>query len=238
MSGIGRRTAAAIFGVCLAVAPGLGQAAAPTAPQTQTDPAAAYDPLEPINRAMFSFNRAFLDYVINPAVAYVGPKTPKSVQTSLYNMYSNLTEVEFLLNGLLRADLGAAATSIGRFAVNSTVGLAGVFDVATSMGMKRQASDYGASLCQTGLPAGPYLVLPLVGPTNAVAAPALVAGVALEVYALSFISTTLAMADFIVIDIGGSASALRYMNDLPAGDDGYVVQRADYQQYIQAGCGG
>jgi phospholipid-binding lipoprotein MlaA len=195
------------------------------------------DPLEPLNRAMFAFNRAVLDYVVNPVVQNVGPSIPKSAQTGLYNMYSNLTEVEFLLNGLLRADLPAAATSVGRFAVNSTLGVAGVFDVATSMGMKRQTSDYGGSLCQTGLPPGPYLVLPLVGATNAVAAPLLVAGVALEVYALSFISTTLAMADFIIIDIGGSASALRYMNSIPPGGDGYVVQRAEYQTYIQRHCG-
>lgn len=204
-------------------------------------PAAAQgfsDPLEPFNRAMFAFNRAVLDYVVNPTVDVVGPLIPKSVQTGLYNMYGNLTEVEFLLNGLLRADANAAATSVGRFAINSTVGVAGIFDVATSMGLKRQASDYGASLCATGLPAGPYLVLPLVGATNAVAAPALIAGVALEVYALSFISTTLAMADLIVIDIGGSASALRYMNDLPPGLDGYEVQRAAYQLYINASCGG
>jgi phospholipid-binding lipoprotein MlaA len=195
------------------------------------------DPLEPLNRAMFAFNRAVVDYVVNPVVQNVGPSIPKSAQTGLYNMYANLTEVEFLLNGLLRADLPAAATSVGRFAVNSTLGLAGVFDVATSMGMKRQTSDYGGSLCQTGLPPGPYLVLPLVGATNAVAAPLLVAGVALEVYALSFISTTLAMADFIIIDVGGSASALRYMNSIPPGGDGYAVQRAEYQTYIQRHCG-
>lgn len=195
------------------------------------------DPLEPLNRAMFAFNRAVVDYVVNPVVQNVGPSIPKSAQTGLYNMYSNLTEVEFLLNGLLRADLPAAATSVGRFAVNSTLGLAGVFDVATSMGMKRQTSDYGGSLCQTGLPPGPYLVLPLVGATNAVAAPLLIGGVALEVYALSFISTTLAMADFIIIDIGGSASALRYMNNIPPGGDGYAVQRAEYQSYIERHCG-
>jgi phospholipid-binding lipoprotein MlaA len=199
---------------------------------------AAGDPLELFNRAMFAFNRAVVDYVVDPLVQNVGPTIPKSTQAGLRNMYSNLTEVEFLLNGLLRADLGAAATSAGRFVVNSTVGLAGVFDIATSMGMKRQTSDFGGSLCQTGLPPGPYLVLPFVGATNLIAAPALAAGVALEVYALSFISTTLAMADFIIIDIGGSASALRYMTSVPAGEDGYAVQRAEYQKYIESHCGG
>lgn len=210
---------------------GLGLGLAPVAAQ------AADDPLEPFNRAMFAFNRNVVDYVVNPVAQNIAPAIPRPVQTGLGNAYRNLTEVEFLLNGLLTADLNAAANAVGRFAINSTVGLAGVFDVATSMGLKRQATDFGGALCKTGLPAGPYLVLPLVGATNAVAAPALAAGVALEVYALSFISATLAMADFIIIDIGGSASALRYMNNLPAGEDGYAVQRAEYDLYIKAHCG-
>lgn len=201
-------------------------------------PAHAFnDPLEPLNRAMFAFNRAVVDYVVNPVADTVGPALPAPVRAGLSNMYSNLTEVEFLLNGLLRADLPTAATAAGRFAVNSTLGLAGVFDVAGAMGLAQRPSDFGGSLCQTGLPAGPYLVLPLAGATNAVAAPVLIAGVALEVYALSFISTTLAMADFFIIDLGGSASALRYMNDIPPGLDSYAVQRADYQAYITAHCG-
>lgn len=195
------------------------------------------DPLEPFNRAIFAFNRAVVDYLVNPVVDTLGPALPQPVKTGLGNMYSNLTEVEFLLNGLLRADLPLAATAAGRFAVNSTLGLAGAFDVAGAMGLEQRPSDFGGSLCQTGLPYGPYLVLPLAGATNAVAAPALIAGVALEVYALSFISTTLAMADFIIIDLGGSASALRYMNDIPPGLDAYAQQRADYRRYIEAHCG-
>lgn len=215
--------------------------AAETAPAgdapAATVPASPADPLEPFNRVSFAINRTVLNYVVNPIADHVVPLIPGPVQTGLSNAYANLTEIEFLLNSLLRADPAGAATTAGRFAVNSTVGIAGLFDVATPLGLERLHTNYGTSLCHTGLRPGPYMVLPLVGPSNAVAAPALVAGVALEVYALSFISTTLAMADFIVIDMGGSASALRYMNELPPGPDGYAVQRADYLAYIESGCG-
>ena len=196
------------------------------------------DPLEPFNRAMFAFNRTLVHGVVNPAVDTVGPWVPAPVVTGLGNAYSNLTEIEFILNNLLVGDLPGAGTSVARFSINSTAGIAGLFDVASPLGLHRTERDFGDSLCQTGLPPGHYLVLPFAGPSNVVAAAALTGGIALEVYGLSFISTTLAMADFIIIDLGGSAAALRYATDVPTeGADPYDVQRAEYRDYIERGCG-
>ncbi len=200
--------------------------------------ARADDPLEPFNRAMFAVNRAVVHHVVDPAVAAVGPWLPGPVATGLGNAYSNLTEIEFVLNNALVGDLPGVGVSVARFAVNSTVGLAGLFDVAGAAGLRRTERDFGESLCRTGLPPGPYVVLPLVGSTSVFNAAALAGGVALEVYALSFISTTLAMADFIIIDLGGSASALRYSTDVTAdAADPYAAKRDEYFAYLDAACG-
>lgn len=199
---------------------------------------AAGDPLESFNRPMFAFNKGLVDWVINPMVNHVGPWIPGPVKTGLGNAYSNLTEIEMILDNALQGKATNTAVSAARFAVNSTVGIGGLFDPASAVGLTRREANYGASLCQTGLRPGSYLVLPFVGPTNTVGAAALTVGVAAEVYALSFISTTLATLDFLVIDLGGSASALRHAKNVPtAGEDLYAVQRADYQTYITQSCG-
>jgi phospholipid-binding lipoprotein MlaA len=199
---------------------------------------AADDPLEPFNRAMFAVNKGLVDWVVEPAVTHVGPWIPAPVATGLKNAYANLTEVEMVLDNALQGKPADVAVSAARFGVNSTLGIGGLFDVATRLGLDRREANYGVSLCRTGLKPGSYLVLPFVGPTNTVGAVALSVGVALEVYALSYISTTLATADFIVIDLGGSASALRHAKDVPhEGTDLYAVQREDYLRYIEQGCG-
>lgn len=200
---------------------------------------AAADPLEPFNRAMFAFNKGMVDWVIDPAVTHIGPWVPGPVKTGLSNAYTNLTEIEMVLDNALQGKAKDSAVSAARFGVNSSLGIAGLFDVATPLGLTRREAHYGVSLCQTGLKPGSYLVLPFAGPSNTTGAVALAAGVAAEVYALSFISTTLAAADFIIIDLGGSASALRHIKDLPnGGDDLYATQREEYRRYIEAGCGG
>ena len=196
------------------------------------------DPLEPFNRTMFKFNQAVLANVINPTADYLGPRLPAPVITGLGNAYSNLTEIEFILNNLLTGAPLAAATSVGRFVINSTVGIAGLFDVASSLGLQRRELDYVGSLCQTGVPPGPYLVLPLVGSTNLYSSATLASAVALEVYGLSFISAALAAADFIVIDLGGSAATLRYIDTVPVGknEDPYHALRRDHLDYVQKAC--
>lgn len=205
---------------------------------TGTIQAGIADPFEAFNRAMFGFNRSVLENVIEPSIAILEPNLPAIVVTAASNVYSNFTEIEFVLNGLLVGDPQAVAISTGRFAVNSTLGLAGLMDVASYWGLVRTERDFIESICQTGMPPGPYVVFPLVGPANLYSAAALASAVAVEVYLLSFISTTLAMADFILIDVGGTASALRYMRELPldTAQDPYAMQRSDHLNYVNRVC--
>ena len=198
---------------------------------------ATADPFEPFNRAMFAFNKGVVDWVIEPTVTHVGPWIPGPVKTGLSNAYGNLTDIEMVLDNALQGKAKDTAVSAARFGVNSSLGIAGLFDVATPLGLTRREANYGVSLCRTGLMPGSYLVLPLVGPANTTGAVVLSAGVAAEVYALSFISTTLAAADFVIIDLGGSASALRHIKEIPdSGGDLYAAQREAYRQYMDAGC--
>ncbi|BAI75161.1 VacJ protein (plasmid) [Azospirillum sp. B510] len=225
-----RHAAGLIVTLALSCIPVAGQAADPV-----TDPPG--DPYESFNRAMFAVNKGLVDWVINPTVEHVGPWLPAPVATGLSNAYANLTEIEMILDNGLQGKADGAVVSAARFGVNSTLGIGGLFDVATPLGLERREANFGVSLCKTGLAPGSYLVLPLVGPTNTVGAVALTAGIAAEVYALSFISTTLATVDFLVIDLGGSASALRHARNVPLeGEDLYAVQREDYRQYIEGGC--
>lgn len=199
---------------------------------------AGSDPLEGFNRAAFAFNTALVEQVIDPAVATVGPWLPDMAVMALGNAYSNLTEIEFVLNNALAGDFRNSAVSVARFAVNTTVGLAGTMDVAGAFGLQRNERDFAESLCRTGVPPGPYLVLPFVGGTNAVHSATLAGAIALEVYALSFISTALAAADFLVIDLGGSAAALRYATDVGQGAaDPYAAKRDEYLTYVTEACG-
>ncbi len=196
------------------------------------------DPFEPFNRVMYDFNYGLMNDVILPFGTFWERRLPDRVVHGLGNVYNNLIEIEFVLNNILVGDARGVGISVSRFILNSTVGLFGFFEVADSLGLYRVKRDFGASLCAAGLPAGPYLVLPLIGATNTVAAPTLVLGIALEVYLLSLISTTLAAIDLIIIDIGGSASALRYATSFPdaGGADPYVLLREDYLAYIREAC--
>lgn len=122
------------------------------------------DPFEDFNRGMWEFNRDVDETVIQPA-ANVYDDVPKPVRTSLYNAVENLEEPSSFLNNILQWKLGDAGISLGRFLINSTVGLVGLFDVATPIGLEKKEESFGQTLAVWGVPEGPYVMLPLLGPT-------------------------------------------------------------------------
>lgn len=126
----------------------------------------AYDPWEGMNRRIYRFNYYFDKYLYLPVVNAYEFITPDFVETGVSNFFDNLTEVTNLTNTLLQGKGGGALTTTGRFLLNSTVGVAGLFDVATSVGLKRQKEDFGQTLGVYGLGNGPYLVLPVLGPST------------------------------------------------------------------------
>ena len=127
------------------------------------DPA---DPFERYNRAAFSFNDTVDRALLKPVARAYAWVTPRLVQRGVDNFFANLSDLPTAANDLLQGKPTMAATHLGRFAVNSTIGLLGVFDPASSMNLPRQKEDFGQTLGVWGLASGPYLVLPILGPST------------------------------------------------------------------------
>jgi phospholipid-binding lipoprotein MlaA len=124
------------------------------------------DPLEPMNRAFFNFDM-FLDRILLKPVAqaYVAV-VPDPGRRAVHNVLQNMNEPIIFANDLLQGDFSAAHITMARFLMNSTFGLAGIFDWASESGLPKQSGDFGQTLYVWGVPSGPYLFLPLIGPTN------------------------------------------------------------------------
>ena len=138
------------------------------------------DPLEPINRAIFAFNEAVDDTVLEPVAKGYRAITPDPVEHSVSNFFNNLGEINTIVNSTLQMKLDKTVSSTSRFVINSTVGIFGLFDVASSFGIERHREDFGQTLGHYGVPAGPYLVLPFFGPSTFRDAPGFYADIAVE----------------------------------------------------------
>ena len=124
------------------------------------------DPFEKMNRSTFERNMRFNHSVIYPSAKTYHNVVPEPVRNSIDNFVSNLDEPFVFANDVLQLRLEAAATTVGRFAINSTVGVGGLFDVATKQKLPQQSGDFGQTLYVWGMRNSPYLVLPVIGPTN------------------------------------------------------------------------
>jgi len=124
------------------------------------------DPFESVNRSLFERNQRFNHAVVYPVAKAYTNNVPEPVRDSVEAFASNLTEPLVFANDVLQLRLQAAATTVGRFAVNSTLGVAGIFDVATRQNLPHQSGDLGQTLYVWGWRDSPYLVLPVIGPTN------------------------------------------------------------------------
>ncbi|GIX21775.1 MAG: hypothetical protein KatS3mg121_0558 [Gammaproteobacteria bacterium] len=129
-------------------------------------PPPEHDPWERFNRSVFAFNESLDRHVLEPVARGYRRVTPDAVETGIANVFANLGELRNTLNNLLQGKPGASLGSLGRFLVNGTLGLGGLFDVATPLGLERHDEDFGQTLGRWGIGPGPYLVLPLLGPST------------------------------------------------------------------------
>jgi phospholipid-binding lipoprotein MlaA len=127
----------------------------------------AVDPYEGFNRTMFGFNNGVDTYFLKPVAQGYQFVMPDVAETGVSNFFSNLLEIRNIINSLLQGKGEKAANSTGRFLFNSTIGLAGLFDVAGGIGLEKQdGEDFGQTLGAWGVESGSYLVLPLLGPAT------------------------------------------------------------------------
>jgi phospholipid-binding lipoprotein MlaA len=127
---------------------------------------AVYDPIEPVNRGIFAFNDGFDRWLLEPTAIVWNALFPHSFHVSLRNVSENARGPVVLVNDLLQGKPIDAAEDLGRFLVNTTIGLGGLLDPATSLGLEDNDEDLGQTFGVWGIPAGPFLMLPLLGPSN------------------------------------------------------------------------
>jgi phospholipid-binding lipoprotein MlaA len=124
------------------------------------------DPLEPFNRAMFGFNEGVDRAVLKPVATVYRDVTPQPVRTGVTSFFGNISDVWAIVNNLLQGKGEFAADSLARVTTNTLWGLGGIFDVATELKIPKHSEDFGQTLGVWGVGSGPYLVLPLLGPSS------------------------------------------------------------------------
>lgn len=144
--------AALLLVACATLPPGAG-----------TDPG---DPYERVNRQTFTFNERLDKYLIKPIAQGYDYLLPPAIRHCISNGFDNMLEVRSAANDILQGKPLGVETDAGRLLINSTLGMAGCFDIATRMSLQRRQEDFGLTLARWGVGTGPYLVLPVLGPSD------------------------------------------------------------------------
>lgn len=155
--GLGALAAVLTLGAC---------ATPPTDPDARAEFEADNDPLEPMNRAIFDFNLVVDGAVIKPTAEVYRDVLPQGVQDGIHNALQNLRSPIVFANDVLQGETQRAAITAWRFVINSTIGILGIFDVAKEAGYEPHSEDFGQTFAKWGIGEGPYLVLPILGPSN------------------------------------------------------------------------
>jgi len=148
-------TAAAAVGVALLAA------GCATGPERKPD-----DPFEPTNRVIFKFNDKLDRTIAQPVARGYQKVTPQPLREAISSFFSNIGDVSSMANSLLQLKITEATGTLMRIVINTTFGVGGMFDVATIAGLPKHSEDFGLTLGRYGVPAGPYLVLPVFGPSS------------------------------------------------------------------------
>lgn len=187
---------------------------------------ASKDPYENFNRAMYTFNESVDTYVAKPIIDGYKWITPTVLQTGVSNVFANMQEINTFLNAMLQGKFQQSAKDSGRFLINTTAGIGGLFDVASYAGLERHEEDFGQTLAVWGVPAGPYLVLPILGPSTFRGVP----GSALDTLANPVTYLGWPVAVLAAVDKRATADgALQFIDE--AALDPYVFTRESYLQW-------
>lgn len=191
-----------------------------------------YDPFEPVNRAIFRFNDVVDRAVLEPAARAYRHVTPRPVRAGVRNFLLNLRSPVVLANDLLQGEPERAGTTLARFMINSSpLGFFGLRDTAAELGHEPHYEDFGQTLGVWGLDAGPYLMLPILGPSSARDAAGLVGDYALDPLSQCCIGTEERLTRFATGSLSDREQALEVVDDLRRNSfDMYATVRSAYAQ--------
>jgi phospholipid-binding lipoprotein MlaA len=131
-----------------------------------TNDSVVHDPFERFNRAVYQFNEGFDQAIMEPVARGYQAVLPQFVRSSVSNFFSNINDVLVALNNVLQGKFIAAYSDVGRIAINSTLGVVGLFDIASAAGIEKNNEDFGQTLGYWGVAEGPFIMLPFFGPSN------------------------------------------------------------------------
>jgi phospholipid-binding lipoprotein MlaA len=189
--------------------------------------AQSYDPWRNTNQRIFAFNDYFDQLRVRPITLTYTLFAPRAVRQGVGNFFSNSRDINIAANNALQLKFQAAISDAGRVAVNSTIGIAGIFDVASSLGLEKHEEDFGQTFGTWGLGSGPYLVLPVFGASNLRDALGLVLDTAFNpIQYLEEASLRLALFSAEEID---SRSGLLALDELVSGDKYVFFREASIQ---------
>jgi len=188
--------------------------------------ALAADPWEDTNRRLYQFNDFFDTLVIRPVATVYSNLMPPIIQQGIGNFFSNIDDVKVTVNDLLQFKLDAAASDTARVFLNTTVGVAGLIDVATPMGLNKNEEDFGQTFAVWGVPAGPYLIIPTVGSSTVRDAFGWALGLAFNPF---FYGDTRASIPMYALERTSARAGLLAFDELVFGDE-YIFVREAYLQ--------
>jgi phospholipid-binding lipoprotein MlaA len=184
------------------------------------------DPWESSNRSVHEFNNSLDQWFLKPAAKTYNFVTPDFIQIGITNVFSNIGSIGSAINNLLQGKLLGFSSELSRVAINSTIGIYGVFDVASSMGINAKSEDMGQTLGYWGVGSGPYLVVPFYGPTTVRDFSSIIPELYITPSVPDDTSARLAAASLNVVNI---RSSLLSVTDL-SGNDQYSFYRDAYLQ--------
>lgn len=194
----------------------------------------AYDPLEKVNRGIYAINDAVDRVALTPLAKGYTKLTPKPLRTMVSNFFDNVGYLDTILNDFLQGKGKQGVSDLARFLVNSTIGIGGLFDIAKDMGLEKHQEDFGQTLGVWGSGPGPYLVLPLYGPSTMRDAPGLaVSTVTNGLYWMAKQVNTSVMWPIYILGIldqrARAENAIRFRNELAL--DPYLFTREAWVQH-------
>jgi len=188
------------------------------------------DPLEELNRPIFEFNQTVDQNLIEPIAISYRDNTPESIKKGVSNFFSNLGEVSTLANQILQFKAKDSFITLSRFLLNTTIGLAGIFDPASELGLIKKDEDFGQTLGFWGVPEGPYFVIPILGPSTLRDTAGLYVDMTSDVNLINNLDTNGEIAAISIKTVDKRVELLPATDLINRSFDPYITMRSSYLQ--------